>query len=153
MGEKDMLHAIENMRSVAQLCQMGQPLPEPLAAWLADSLHAFLDMETASLNDAFGIRNARGGITWRTEVCIRRRDAALRALATTFMADLSISAQAERTHQLSSRYAASAWRFDRERQDMPASYRGTPHEMLWLAFKSGATMPLCKRQLRTILNG
>jgi hypothetical protein len=110
-------------------------------------------METASLNDAFGIRNARGGIPWRTEVCIRRRDAALRALATTFMADLSISAQAERTHQLSSRYAASAWRFDRERQDMPASYRGTPHEMLWLAFKSGATMPLCKRQLRTILNG
>jgi hypothetical protein len=68
------------------------------------------------------------------------------------MADLSISAQAGRIHQLSSRYAASAWRFDRERTEVPASYRGTPHEMLWLAFKSGATMPLCKRQLRTILN-
>jgi hypothetical protein len=148
-----MLHAIDNMRNVAQLCQTGQPLPEPLAAWLANSLQAFLDRQTPSLNDAFGIRNARGGIPWRTEICIRQRDTALRSLALAFMPDISVSAQAERIHQLSSRYAASTWRFDRERAVIPASYRGTPHEMLWLAFKSGATMPLCKRQLRTILSG
>ena len=147
-----MLHAIDNMRSVVELCQTRQPLPEPLAAWLANSLQAFLDMQTPSLNHAFGIRNARGGIPWRTEVCIRQRDEALRSLAATFMCDLSIAAQAERIHQLSSRYAASTWRFDRERQAPPPSYRGTPHEILWFAFKAGATMPLCKRQLRTILS-
>jgi hypothetical protein len=148
-----MLHAIDNIRSVAQLCQTRQPLPDPLAAWLASSLQAFLDKQTPSLNDAFGIRNARGGIPWRTEICIRQRDSALRSLAATFMCGLSISAQAERIHQLSSRYAASTWRFDRERAVPPPSYTDTPHEILWLAFKSGATMPLCKRQLRTILSG
>ena len=147
-----MLHAIANMRSVVELCQTRQPLPEPLAAWLANSLQAFLDRQTPSLNDAFGIRNARGGIPWRTEVCMRQRDEALRSLAATFMADLSIAAQAERIRQLSSRYALSAWRFDRERPSLPPCYCGTPHEMLWFAFKSGATMPLCKRQLRTILS-
>ena len=147
-----MLHVIANMRSVVELCQTRQPLPEPLAAWLADSLQAFLERETPSLNDAFGVRNARGGIPWRTEACIRQRDEALRSLAATFMSNFSIAAQAGRIHQLSSRYAASTWRFDRERSAPPPSYHGTAHEMLWFAFKSGATMPLCKRQLRTILS-
>ena len=148
-----MLHAIDNMRTVAELCQTHQPLPEPLAAWLADSLQAFFESRTPSLNDAFGIRNARGGIPWRTEVCMRRRDSALRSLALAFVSDLSVTRQADRIHQLSIRYAASAWRFDRERTEMPAAYRGTVQEYLWLAFKSGATMPLCTRQLRTILGG
>jgi hypothetical protein len=49
------------------------------------------------------------------------------------------------------RYAASAWRHDRENGEMPAHYRGTAKECLWRAFASGATMPLCERQLRTIL--
>src|SRR4051794_9031776 len=147
-----MQHPIDNMRSVAQLCQRRQPLPEPLAAWLANSLQAFLESRTPSLNDAFGIRNARGGIPWRTEMCIRQRDAALRSLVAAFLMGELVSRQAERIHLLSCRYAASAWRFDRERAEMPASYMGTPQEFLWLAFKSGATMPLCKRQLRTILS-
>jgi hypothetical protein len=34
---------------------------------------------------------------------------------------------------------------------MPVDYAGTAHEQLWLAFKSGAAMPLGERQLRTIL--
>ena len=148
-----MLHAIDNMRIVAELCQSRQPLPEPLAAWLGDSLQAFLESRTPSLNDAFGIRNARGGIPWRTEVCMRHRDSALRSLALAFLGDLTVTRQADRIHQLSCRYAASAWRFDRERTEMPSHYRGTVQEYLWLAFKSGATMPLCTRQLRTILGG
>ena len=52
---------------------------------------------------------------------------------------------------MSARYAASSWRIDGERQGMPDHYRGTAKEFLWAAFKSGATMPLCTRQLRSIL--
>ena len=151
LPEMRMLQAIDNIRAVAQLCQSQEPLPEPLAEWLASSLQAFLDSRTPSLNHAFGIRSARGGIPWRIEAGIRARDCALRALASLHLPTLSISAQAERIHQLSLRYAASGWRFDRDRPEMPQAYSGTLQEFLWRAFKSGATMPLCKRQLRTIL--
>ena len=146
-----MLQTIHNMRTLAELCRTGEPLPDPLASWLAESLQSFLDQRSPSLNDAFGIRNARGGIPWRREASIRVRDAALRALAKHHLAGLSVSAKADRVNQLSLRYGASAWRFDRDRDEMPEAYRGTAQEFLWAAFRSGATMPLCARQLRTIL--
>ena len=146
-----MLQSIHNMRALAELCRAGEPLPDPLASWLADSLQSFLDQRSPSLNEAFGLRNARGGIPWRREVSIRMRDAALRALAKRHLERLSVSAQAAQLHSLSLRYGASRWRFDRDRAAMPASYLGTPQEFLWHAFKSGAAMPLCARQLRTIL--
>ena len=146
-----MLAVIDNMRAVAKLCRAKQPLPESLASWLAASLQAFLDQQSESLNDAFGLRNARGGVPWRTEAKMRARDSALRELAATHLAHLALSAQATRVHQLSMRYAASSWRFDRMREDMPNGYEGTLHEWLWRAFKSGASMPLGVRQLRTIL--
>jgi hypothetical protein len=147
-----MLQSIYNMRTLAELCRSHEPLPEPLACWLATSLQSFLDCRCASLNEAFGVRNPRGGVTWRVEASIRIRDAALRSLATNYYADLSVSAQSDRIHKLASRYAAASWRFDRERHEMPFFYRGTPQECLWEAFKSGAIMPLGGRQLRTILN-
>jgi hypothetical protein len=146
-----MLQSIHNMRTLAELCRTGEPLPDPLASWLANSLQSFLDQRATSLNDAFGIRNARGGIPWRREASIRERDAALRALAKNHLTGPSVSAQADRLHKLSLRYGASGWRFDRDREDMPPAYRGTAQEFLWIAFKSGAAMPLCARQLRTIL--
>jgi hypothetical protein len=46
---------------------------------------------------------------------------------------------------------ASAWRFDRNRPEMPLRYKRQPQELLWRAFKSGAFMPLSQRQLRNIL--
>jgi hypothetical protein len=146
-----MLQSIDNMRTLAELCRSHEPLPESLSSWLASSLQSFLDQRTPSLNDAFGVRNARGGIPWRMEASMRARDAALRSLAETHFGDLSVSAQADHIHRMSLRYAASSWRFDREREDMPLSYRHALQEWLWLAFKSGAAMPLCARQLRTIL--
>ncbi len=53
---------------------------------------------------------------------------------------------------MAARYAASAWRHDRKRGEMPRQYQGTVKECLWLAFASGAPMPLCERQLRRILS-
>jgi hypothetical protein len=46
---------------------------------------------------------------------------------------------------------ASAWRIDRNYEDMPPAYAGTPKEFLWQAFQSGAPMPLGERQLRNIV--
>jgi hypothetical protein len=146
-----MQHSIDNIRTVATLCRSRQPLPEALAHWLALSLQSFLDQQSDSLNDAFGLRNARGGVPWRMEACIRARDAALRRLAAEHFSRLPVSAQAGRIHRLSIRYGASSWRFDEGREEMPASYAGTPSEWLWRAFKSGAAMPLGERHLRTIL--
>jgi len=145
------MHSIDNMKRVAELCRSRQPMPEPLAIWLASSLQSFLDQRTPSLNEAFGVRNARGGIPWRVEANNRTRDAALRSLAAFLPSGLSFSARANRIHQMSLRYAGATWRFDREKEEMPEYYKGGPQECLWRAFKSGATMPLCERQLRTIL--
>ncbi|HJS33274.1 MAG TPA: hypothetical protein VJ924_14870 [Alphaproteobacteria bacterium] len=64
---------------------------------------------------------------------------------------MTISARANHVRTLATRYAASAWRFDRDRDQMPPHYSGTPMEMLWRAFKSGAPMPIGERQLRNIL--
>jgi hypothetical protein len=146
-----MMASIDNMRTVARLCQTGEPLPDALASWLAASLQSYLERRADSLNDAFGLRNARGGVPWRMEASMRVRDEALRCLAGQHLSALSTSAQATRIRELSARYEVSNWRFDRTRDAMPAAYAGTPHEWLWQAFKSGAAMPLGLRQLRTIL--
>jgi hypothetical protein len=146
-----MMASIDNMQAIARICSSRQPLPEDLSAWLAASFQSFLDQRSATLNEAFGVRNARGGVSWRMEASMRARDGALRRLGAEHFAGLTKSAQAARIHQLALRYAASNWRFDYERQAMPRAYAGTPHEWLWRAFKSGACMPLGMRQLRTIL--
>jgi len=52
---------------------------------------------------------------------------------------------------LAVRYAGSTWRFDRDRQSLPAGYAGGVHEWLWRAFSSGAPMPIGERQLRHVL--
>lgn len=146
-----MLRAIENIRQIAELCRADQKLPESLADWLADSLQQFLEHRCPTVDDAFGVRNGRGGVPWWMEVGMRVRDTALRQLAQRYLASLSVSAQSIRLHELSTRYAGSAWRFDRMHDAMPVHYPGTPSEWLWRAFKSGASMPLGERQLRKIL--
>ena len=82
---------------------------------------------------------------------MRQRDEALRSLADSLSADRPTGAMIREMHILSKRYAASAWRIDRNYEDMPAAYAGTPKEFLWQAFQSGAPMPLGERQLRNIV--
>jgi hypothetical protein len=53
-------------------------------------------------------------------------------------------------HQLVVRYAASAWCIDKKRPEMPADYAGTIKEQLWIAFRSGAPMPIGERRLYQI---
>lgn len=146
-----MLAEVNNLREIARRCLSREPLDDSLSHWLGDSLRRFLDHRCHSVDEALGLHFARGGIPWWREEAIRMRDAALRELARRFGGGLSVSAQARQIHLLSVRYAAASWRFDCERGVMPNFYPGTPKELLWQAFASGAPMPVCERRLRDIL--
>jgi hypothetical protein len=146
-----MLQTIEHLRDIKQRCLAGEPLEAHQSEWLGAALGHFLDRRSASMDDAFGLRFAQGGLPWWREEANRVRDAALRDIAGTYMPGLSKSAQAKEIARLALRYATTAWRFDRGGGDMPAHYRNTIKQPLWRAFRSGATMPLGERQLRNIL--
>jgi hypothetical protein len=152
-GGKKMLPNIRNLREISRRCQTGQPLDADLAIWLGASLDKFLEQRCHSVDEALGLRFAQGGVPWWRVEAIRLRDEALRALAVRIAPEESTAAKAKSIYRLALRYAASAWRFDRERDAMPEAYQGTPNELLWRAFKSGAAMPLGERQLRTVLSG
>jgi hypothetical protein len=146
-----MMASIDNLREIVRRCQSGEPLSDNLSLWLGQSLSAFLNRRCSSIEDAFGLRAPRGGVPWWREEAIRRRDKAIRILADRLFADLRPSAQAKQIRTLSIRYATSSWRHDQDLDELPAHYHGKPHEWLWHAFKSGAPMPICERQLRQIL--
>ena len=148
-----MLNSIDNLRQIKQRCIAGEPLDMNQAQWLGTALSRFLDHRCTSMDDALGLRFAQGGMPWWRAEANRERDAALRDVAETYMAGQSKSAQAKQIARMSLRYAASAWRLDRVSEDMPSHYEDTIKQPLWLAFKSGATMPIGERQLRNILVG
>ncbi len=146
-----MLVKINNLREVARRCIAGEPMGDELSSSLGTSLQAFLERRSGTIEDALGLRAPQGGVPWWMEDAIRTRDAALRELADRFHTERSVSGRAQEIRLRALRYAASAWRFDRERGAMPERYRDTETECLWRAFKSGATMPIGVRQLRNIL--
>lgn len=142
---------IGNLREIARRCRNGEPLNQPLLHWLGAVLDKFLNRRCLTIEDAFGLRAPRGGVPWWLEEAIRCRDTALRELALRYFADVCVARRAKQIHLLAVRYGAAAWRYDRERDAIPARYEGTPGEWLWRAFKSGAPMPIGERQLRSIL--
>jgi hypothetical protein len=146
-----MLSSIHNLREITRLCLIGEQLDDELSCWLGTSLLEFLERRCPTIDKALGLEFPRGGIPWWMEEAIRKRDTALVQLADRYFADRSLSARSRQIRTLSCRYAASAWRHDRDRGEMPERYAGTPNEHLWQAFQSGAAMPLSERQLRNIL--
>ena len=146
-----MMIVIDDLREIARCCRKGEPMDERLTNWLGTALERFLTQDSRSLEEAMGLRSPQGGVPWHLEEALRHRDAALRQLAACFRDGQSVTAQAKQIHTWSVRYAATAWRFDRNREEMPAPYRGTEKALLWQAFKSGARMPICERHLRNIL--
>lgn len=145
------LSTIATLKEIRRRCSSDEPLTDDQALWLSDCLGRFLGHNCESMEDAFDLRFARGGVPWWREEAIRARNAALLELGARFFSDLTPHAKAQRVWELSGRYGASSWRHDRDRDEMPPQYEGTPKEYLWLAFKSGATMPIGTRQLRNIL--
>ncbi len=142
---------LDDLREIARCCRAGLPLRPNLARWLGSALHGYLTRYYRTVEQALNLRFPHGGVPWWREEAIRERDAALRALAGSFFAALSPCAQARKIATISRRYAASAWRVDESKPDMPQAYVGTPKEYLWLAFKSVAVMPIGERQLRNVL--
>lgn len=148
-----MVRAVERLREIMEHCASGRPLREDLSRWLADSLGRFLEHQVASIEEALGIQSLRGGVPWWREEAIRKRDALLRVLALRHFSDLTVTQMAREIYRLACRYAESAWRFDRDREEMPVRYRNTPLELLFRAFRLAAPMPISERHLRTILGG
>ncbi len=148
-----MLMTIERLREISAQCLAGGTLDPDHARWLGERLDEFLNCQHRSIEAAFGLRFAQGGIPWWKEERIRRRDAHLRALAATYPRDMPPGAMVRDIHTMSVRYAASAWRIERAHATMPAAHARTAREHLWRAFKTGAPMPLGERQLRNILAG
>ncbi len=142
---------IPNLREIARRCIAGLPLDRSLACWFGTALQGFLDHRYPSIEEALGIMSFRGGIPWWRAEANRERDTALRTLADLECPDSPVAVQARHVRMLSIRYAACAWRRDRDLDEMPAHYHGCARGCLWQAFKSGATMPIGERQLRNIL--
>ncbi len=143
--------SIDKLREIMAHCLDGKPLDGDLADWLGEAIDGFLTRQFCTLDEGLGLIFPRGGIPWWREEAIRQRNAALRYLAETFLDELALGMQAQEIWTAARRYAASAWRFDRDHDAMPDHYAGTPKECLWRAFKSSAPMPIGERQLRNIL--
>ena len=146
-----MLEEIAYLREVAKKCRSGTALDPKLVFWLGTCLENYLNHRVQRLDDAFCLRNGRGGVPWWMEEALYKRDAALRKLSETHYAGLSPTACARKICESAERYSASSWRFDQKRSEMPQAYEGTPKQLLWEAFRSGAPMPIGERQLRAIL--
>jgi len=76
-----MLAAIKNLRAIRERCHDGAPLDPSLSHWLAESLDRYLGHECASIDDALGLRQPRGGMPWWLVEAMYERDGALRDLA------------------------------------------------------------------------
>jgi hypothetical protein len=146
-----MYATIQSLREISRRCLSQEPLSGEQITWLGKSLEGFLTHRHRTIEEAMGLRFPRGGVPWWLEEAIRKRDAALRELSRRHFNLQSVSAQARQIRTLAIRYAASAWRFDRDLDDPPERYAGTPNEWLWRAFASGAPMPVCERTLRHVL--
>ena len=143
---------IEKLRRISRRLLAGEPLDLDHSEWLGSALQGFLQRKHPTTDDALGLRFAQGGVPWWREEAIRKRDAALRELGERFFPGISPHAQAQRICTLATRYAASAWRHDRDGEHLPSRYGGTAKEYLWRAFASGAAMPIGERQLRNVLS-
>jgi hypothetical protein len=145
------MSTVARLREFVRVTRDGEPLDRLLQTWMSDCIDMTLRRQYRTFDDAFGLRGPRGGVPWWLEEAIRRRDHALRELASGFLTDQPTSQQAHWIRLASVRYAASAWSHDRDVPEMPERYRDTPRQWLWTAFKSGAPMPLCERQLRFVV--
>ena len=147
------LTAIARLRRLAAALEVGEQPDLGDGAWLAERLARYLDGAERGLTveTALDLAPMPGQASWWTEEATQARDDALRQMAARFWPERRVAGQAYEIHRAALRYVASAWRFDRGRADMPERYVGTAAEWLWQAFASGATMPLSKRQLQSIL--
>jgi hypothetical protein len=146
-----MLDAIHALDEICQACNQNRPLPDHLRKWIAGSIGRYLEHDCGDLNTAFGIQQSRGGIPWWREKDIRERNSALCELARAYYANQNLSTKARLIYRLMRRYSGTSWPRDRFKNQMPWNYSGTPQELVWRAFRSGAKMPVSERHLRNLI--
>jgi hypothetical protein len=108
------------MQAVADLLSLAEHLEsvqEPWAVSMQARLERLLDGEEPA--KALGLRSARGRRRWRTVTALERRNAILREVAAKFYPGKRESRQADEIARELRRYAASAWRWDRDKADCP----------------------------------
>ena len=89
---------------------------------------------------------------WRGE-SLKARDDAIRRLAEQHFGNLDLNSQADEILQTIRRYRRGRWRFDREKDNIPEGYVGTPDELLYEALRrGGGDVPESKRHLLRILS-
>ncbi len=108
------IDCLDCLREIALKCLSGEPLDKDLSQWLGKGLEDFLSRDCQSIEECLGLKFPQGGIPWWREEANRTRDAALRELAGRFYGDLSPCAKAREIQTIADRYAASAWRHDRD---------------------------------------
>lgn len=146
-----MLNTINALDQVCKAYSKNHPLPDHLRDWVAGSIEKFLDNDCSDLNAAFGIQQGRGGIPWWREKAIRERNIAICELAEKYFSNQKPAMRARNIHILMERYETTSWPRDRQKVEMPGQYKGTPRELIWRAFRSGAKMPVSERHLRNLI--
>lgn len=104
-----------------------------------------------NLDEAFGLACAPGQLPWWRIEALGRRNVALRALAS-YYPNRTTAEVAFEINRALRKYAASSWRFDREKSVPPAEYLGTPRECMFDALKASENI-VGIRQLQRILSG
>ena len=147
----DAIESVEKLRELLAVAESGQLAA--LGSWLEPRLRDYLmrASEGVTLDQVLELTVERGGVPWYTREALAERDAAILALAK-HLPDLKPSAQAEQIATWSRRYVASAWRFDRDKTEMPSHYQGTQKESLYKALKAFPRFPKASR-IKAILLG
>ncbi len=143
------LTSIRKLRAIVAILEAGNGDER----WLAACVREYLESASrgATLDACLGLAAMPGEVSWWTDEAAEARDGAIRELAKHFFSGRRPGTQAREIERLSLRYATASWRFDRDRDTMPERYCGTATAHLWCAYKSGAAMPLQRRQIETIL--
>ena len=145
--------SIARLRRIAAALEAGRAPDAGDGAWLSDRLRRYLESASrgATMDICLGLAPMPGEVSWWTDEAAEARDGAIRELAKHFFSGRRPGTQAREIERLFLRYATASWRFDRDRDTMPERYCGTATAHLWRANKSGAAMPLQRRQIETIL--
>ena len=143
----DRLRELLNVAEGGELGELGQ--------WLAPRLNDYLARasEGATLDEALGLAAGRGEAPWYTKAAMTERNDAIRELANQHFDNLDLTGQADAILQAIRRYRGGRWRFDREKDNIPEGYVGTPDELLYEALRrGGGDVPESKKHLLRILS-
>ena len=58
---RNVIRALDEIRTC---CEEERDIPSELRPWLSEALGRFLDQHCDDLDDAFGLRQGRGGVPW-----------------------------------------------------------------------------------------